>query len=845
MATLSLETQIKLFEKQLNKKDDKKDDKTENTKNTEQTITIDSKLIKHISILSISKNIDLIFDKDTGKLLYITYNKFPQIISYNDNDNSILNVPIPDEIKKLNRYDIISKSTSLIGTIISVKPNKLSDCEDPSAVSFILFEKIDDCDNFDIKLIPKLQFNDMYIKETNFIDVVFSNINTFWMIIKDDNDNQHLIYYYKPLKEILDLKTLNYNYLYDSIIITDYKIIFSMWTFYDITPSVIYLVVHDINYNVTILQYTVLNIESKIPNIPLLPKIVLYTKDNRLSGCGKYLSYCVNYNISMFSLLFEVENGFKTYYTGILSFVDKFKQVKSHLTLELSASFYTFPKEITIEEAQFMIFSIMEKTEKAIKLQNSAEYKEELDKQKQITYNKQKKEDDKKKEEELIKKKARDAELIAESLIKEEEAELKRQKNKKQKQIQIKIKTKSNTQIQLEKKKLEKERLLEVERLEKERLLEVERLEKERLVEVERLEKERLVEVERLEKKRLVEEKRLEKKRLVEEKRLEKKRFEQKRLLDVKRIENERLLESKRLEKELLLEKERLVEVKRLENEKFLEEERLLQQKKRLDEALLIEEQNKEQNKDQLSIYHISNSIERTSSRYSIFYSFIYHLSIINPLFAYEITNPPGENNFMELMYTNRFTVMYALDMLVINNIHILTIKNKIDKTKVNGYPITALYGSLLPVIYSLILIELGYYATPFIKHQEPLKMIDVDTMIVSILDDFVETHTQSEYIKESSFIIDYYTDEKPITRTKIQTSSLYNLLCNCWDLNYSSAILIYDDEKEPYIIRHPDFTEFLFGNQPIQLLFGKNENTLFNYDSTLKRLEKIKNKWY
>ena len=112
------------------------------------------------------------------------------------------------------------------------------------------------------------------------------------------------------------------------------------------------------------------------------------------------------------------------------------------------------------------------------------------------------------------------------------------------------------------------------------------------------------------------------------------------------------------------------------------------------------------------------------------------------------------------------------------------------------------------------------------------------------VLDDFIETHTDSEYIREPSVIIDYYTDEKPITQTKVQSSSLHNLLCNCWDLNYTSALLIYEEEKEPNIIRNPDFTEFIFGNQPIQLLFGKNENTLFNYDITMKRLEKIKQKW-
>ena len=59
-------------------------------------------------------------------------------------------------------------------------------------------------------------------------------------------------------------------------------------------------------------------------------------------------------------------------------------------------------------------------------------------------------------------------------------------------------------------------------------------------------------------------------------------------------------------------------------------------------------------------------------------------------------------------------------------------------------YTISAIYGSVLPVIYSLILNEIGYYSTPFNKYKEPLKMIDIDTMIIKILDDFIETHTRN-----------------------------------------------------------------------------------------------------
>jgi len=156
---------IRLFEEQLNKKDDEKDiDKMYKYKTiSDKPVNNTKKNQRNIDILSMSKNIDLIFDKETSIILYITYNKKPDLYRYNhtDNDNdynkNIINIPIPDEIKFLNRKDIISKSTTLVGSIISVKSIKISKCiEEPNAISFILFEKIDESDNFDIKIIPNL-----------------------------------------------------------------------------------------------------------------------------------------------------------------------------------------------------------------------------------------------------------------------------------------------------------------------------------------------------------------------------------------------------------------------------------------------------------------------------------------------------------------------------------------------------------------------------------------------------------------------------------------------------------------------------------------------------------------
>ena len=45
--------------------------------------------------------------------------------------------------------------------------------------------------------------------------------------------------------------------------------------------------------------------------------------------------------------------------------------------------------------------------------------------------------------------------------------------------------------------------------------------------------------------------------------------------------------------------------------------------------------------------------------------------------------------------------------------------------------------------------------------------------------------------------------------------------------------------------MRNPDFTEFLFGIQPIKVIFGKNQYNLYNLELTEKRLIKAYTKWY
>jgi hypothetical protein len=231
-------------------------------------------------------------------------------------------------------------------------------------------------------------------------------------------------------------------------------------------------------------------------------------------------------------------------------------------------------------------------------------------------------------------------------------------------------------------------------------------------------------------------------------------------------------------------------------------------------------------------------------------------MSIINPMVTNELFYSNNNTHYNELLIKHRFYVMYALDMLVMNSIPVLYLKQIIDSKKEPDFSISAIYGSFLPIIYSIILNEIGFKFNAFNKnssiqsdmstYKKPLeKLKDYDTLVLKLLDDYNETETDNEFIREQSFLIGYNSDDKPVTRTKIQSSSIHNLICKCWDLNYTAAILLYEDNHQPYVKRHPDFTEFLFGQQPIQLLFGKDNTNLYNVDITMNRLKKALYMWY
>ena len=884
------------------------------------TIVIDDPTI---SILKIGVDSELIFDK-FGNLKYIIVNSS----SYRNelNGRKTYSVPIPDDIKLLKKQNIKFISTTEIGSIIAIETSKLysdkycnvdpstESSTDPSieqlpitdTVSFIIFERIGIDDNFDIRVIERLKYHNVHIKMNQVLDVIFSNINNFWIVIKQDS-NFNLVYYFNS-SEVINNDTImseplmsgsysdssdsnsysdsdserdrdpliiDYNsniventekkvieYSYNDIIINsfnniinDYNYICSMWTIYDINPSVIYVLVHDKDYKVLILEYTI-----GMYNYCGIfkPMIELNSINTMLYDSGKYISYCANYNISTFSVLLELPNDEKCFYTGIMELTNPDANMITKIKLKFSQN-TTFPKKVSNPEAQIMIYTIMKKTEASIKKEEYQLRKVKIEENKKYMALKE----SRLKEKEAIN--------IATQLLKEEELELTKAKNKKQKEKK-RVDTKlleEEKLLLLEKEKLEKEKL-EKEALEKEELLEKERLDKEALLETERLEKQLLLEKEKLEAEKLVAEK-LVKVRLKKDRFLKVKR-ERAILLKEESLEREKLatelLLKERFEKEILLKKVEVLEKEKLEQEQL----QIL-----LPQPLAIEIQQQlpllpSPILQQVMPYYSSKSLVLNQTEYTIFYQFIYYMTMYNPILAQEITYAQTGHQYSLLLFNNRSCVMNILDILVMKHSHVLYLKNIMhpeienkdnhshQQLQKEGFTISAIYGSFLPIIYSLLLNEIGYMFNAFGTNISPLsKLKDYDTLVLKLLDDYIETDTDYEFIREQSFIIGYQgyqtnqssdnecqNTDKPITRTKIQASSIHILLCKCWDLNHTSAILLYEQNKSPYIIRHPDFTDFLFGeHKTIQLLSGKTNYNLYDYKITEKRLEKAIATWY
>ena len=814
-----------------------------------KTLTFSSGKNNNNNIMKISDTINIVFDSHTGNL--------KEIISIMQDDTDIgntlahFNIPIPELIKWLNRNHIILYSRKVIGTLLIIDSKEFID-EYPDCVSCILFEKVNINDNFDIKVVVNLKYEDRFITKSELLDVILTNINNFWIIIKQDDDI-HLINYYKSKRDVVVGNNCS-DYLYSVFIIKDSKFICSMWTIYDIVPDVINLFVLDDEGRVSIQQYT-----TGLDNNNNLI-IELYSVDTRFYGCGKYLNFCANYNISILSLLFELENKEKHFYTGMMSLTQPDINQRTKIKLEFSQK-TILSKEISDIESRLIIYNIIEKTEVIIIKQEKIRSQEIVNEKKKYMANK--KLENAKKELDRREKEAKD---IADKLLEEEENSTFKKKKIQLKKNKDKEKQKTDKLVQ---EKIAQEKLVQ-EKLVQEKLAQ-EKLAQEKL-EQEKLEQEKLAQ-EKLEQEKIAQEK-LEQEKLAQEK-LEKAKIEQAKIVQEK-LEKDKI---KKVEpknhKKLILKTKKIENKKSQENTLLLipSSTSLLQSPSLLPSpsptpspllellTLLPINSNKtndndndtKKNNEPLPDYYMSNDIELKTTPYSLYYMFIHYMNMINPVITNELVFAQSSQHYNDLLFINRFYIMYAIDILIINHKDIINLKKIIDldlqKEKDKNFNISAIYGSYLPILYSFILNEIGFLFNPFNKNIDinPFdKLKDYDTLVLKLLDDYNETHYNNEFIRDQSFLIGYNSvDGKPITKTKIQSSSIHNLICHCWDLNYTSAILIYEDNKQPYIMRNPDFTEFLFGQQPIQLLFGKNETNLYNYDITRKRLEKAFNTWY
>jgi len=216
----------------------------------------------------------------------------------------------------------------------------------------------------------------------------------------------------------------------------------------------------------------------------------------------------------------------------------------------------------------------------------------------------------------------------------------------------------------------------------------------------------------------------------------------------------------------------------------------------------------------------------------------------INPQIADALKNAESKDTYVTILFNNRFIIMHEIDNIVINHPYILKIKEILDNKISLSFDINAIYGSYLAIIYSLALNSIGYPFNAFSKYENPLYEVDIDTMSISFLSDEDMSYDIS-FRCDKPTIIAYHTDIQPVQNTIIKISSIDTLINNCWDINSTSAILLFEKNSSPHIMRNPDFTDFLFGIQPIKLIFGKNKYNLYNPDLTEKRLFKAKKKWY
>ena len=713
-------------------------------------------------IIKCGDHVNFNFNKNTGKFVSITDGAY---------------IIVPDELTWLKTKDILMKSVNEIGGIFIIKPEEMPGDDYPDTVSFILVEKVNYTDRLSLKIIIKLSFDDIFIKSKDLLGVIYSNINSFWLILKSEGKGEkqfRLVYYYRPDYKALDIKTVSEEYSYTDISIKK-GFICSLSSTFNITPSVIYMITYDENDNIIILQYTILNHKS------LFPKIFLYDTDTTLYERGKYISYCVNHNISLFSVILELPNKEKCFYTGIVSLSDPDKFKHSEIKLEITEA-NTFPPNISLLQCETVIYKIMRDTEINMIKMTLLENRKDLERKKMLkSIN----------DRELKEKLAKNA---SDKLLAEENA--KKEKEEK------------------DKKEIIKKQIAESKRLEEES-----------------------------------------KRREEESKRREE---ESKRILDInymvkclldniidnaidnvmdKVTESDILIETvldNTLDKILFIVIEKAIDkYKFIENRKF-KRLKMLEYKKELE---LIDEKAVETPVEKAILS--SKQIEDETLKV-----FIHNMYVVNPQVADALKNAETKDIYVSILFNNRFIIMHEIDNIVINHPYILKIKDILDNKIDKSIDITALYGSYLSIIYALALNSIGYPFNPFSKYENPLYEVDIDTMSISLLSD-EDISYGYEFHCNKPTIISYHTDIQPVQNTNIKTSSIDTLLNNCWDINSTSAILLFEKNSPPHIMRNPDFTEFLFGIQPIKPIFGKNQYNLYNPESTNKRLVKAKKKWY
>ncbi len=790
-------------------------------------------------------NINMIFDDATGNIISI-------------------NGELEKCIEWFNISHIVNMSITKWGAILAIKPPEMKGDEYPDALSFLILEKYNELSKLMIKVLVTLNIDDTYVKVQNILDIVLTDINNFWLILKE-KEGIRIIYYYKSLT-ILPCS------FQDNISEEKQK----------------QSQVKDQDKDESAEQYRYVS-------------RILESKFN-------YSLFLANYEIPIFSIILENPNIKNEYYfyTGLILFKTQDINFDSNVILDINT--HTIIENKGIDEVKHMCREIMLHTENTsimdiysdndkyeymreyIKLREKMKQTEYIRKQLEIISKKVKAKDIeklkimlqvetekmkiKKKEEEFLFQKNK-ADSIAKQLLEEEN----KTKIKNTKQI---LKNKAKT----EKKKLEKEILAKEE---KERLetLEKAKLEKERLESLEKakLEKERL---ENLVKVKLEHEK------------LAKAKMEKEELNCIisdilNDIINEVIVKShvSKVEKDtnclqvpkvpldtkVLLDTKvpQVTGVKKInKNNRFKKIKKVIQVIQviqvpaklqqvpaKIQQVPKLEQQISHQLQKIPLLQQLPLLIEQTSVQTSvqipvlssIFNEFIYYINEQNyelgiilkhyKIMYLESLNEYYNQYYNQLLFMNRCIVMFAIDKLVINDLNIKKIKDLLDNRNPDKKYNSAIYGSYLSIIFSQILTEIGLNYNPFSKYDNPLEQVDIDTAFYSYLDENYELYGEDndEFIIDKPILIGFNTPIKPIQNTQIKITSKHYWQCQSWDLNYTSALLLYEGNNE-FISRHPDFTEFLFGIQPIQLLYGKTQDNLYNPSSTEFRLYKAIQFW-